>query len=69
MVLAAWGGIARGLGRLRRAWEIRQASAAMWNMPTEMLRDIGLEACEIDWAVRHGRPERRISRSRYDAGQ
>ena len=40
----------------------------MWNMPTEMLRDIGIEACEIDWAVRHGRPSGASPLSRYDAG-
>jgi hypothetical protein len=64
----SWSGIAAGLRLLHSAWKTRQASVAMWNLGPEMLRDIGIEGCEIDWAVRHGRPARHAVR-RDDHGR
>lgn len=62
ILTAAWAGIAAGLGALHRAWTARQAAISMWNLGPEMLRDIGIDACEIDWAVRHGRTPRYVVR-------
>jgi hypothetical protein len=51
-------GITAGLVALCKAWGARRASIAMWNLTPDMLRDIGVEPCEIEWLVRHGRADR-----------
>ena len=63
----AFRGVAAVFVHLHRAWKARQASISLCSLGPDMLRDIGLEPCEIDWVVRHGRPDRSaVWRARED---
>ncbi len=44
--------------RLMSWWEARQAAGRLTQMDDRLLRDIGLDRSEIDFAVRHGRKPR-----------
>lgn len=66
LLAAGWRRLAGAFHALHKAWEVRQASVALWSMGPEMLRDIGIEPSEIDWVVRHGRTSRRAYRLEID---
>jgi hypothetical protein len=66
MLSGAWSAIAAAFLAVHKAWQARQATISLWNLGPEMLRDIGIEACEIDWVVRHGRADRQAMRLARD---
>ncbi len=50
--------IARLAVRTRKAMAARRAARHMRELSPELLKDIGVHACEIDWVVRNGRTDR-----------
>lgn len=67
-LFAALREVARVPALLLRAWRNRQASIALRSLGPDMLRDIGIERCEIDWVVRNGRADKRAMMPARDLG-
>ena len=57
-VAAAGAAVARMVNAVRREMEIARARRALEAMPDELLRDIGIDRYEIDFAARLGRDAR-----------
>jgi TolB-like protein len=57
--------IATAVVALGDAWRTRQASIALWTVGPDMLRDLGIGRCEIDWVVRNGRRDPRLTKAVY----
>lgn len=58
IVAAAVAAVARTVRTVRREMEIVRAQRALEDMSDAMLRDIGIDRCQIDAATRFGRGDR-----------
>jgi TolB-like protein len=58
--------IAAAVVALGNAWRMRQASIALWTVGPDMLRDLGIGRCEIDWVVRNGRRDPQLTKALHE---
>ncbi len=48
----------RAVGMIAREWHLWRAARVMQRLDDHVLNDLGLSRGDIDYTVRHGRPER-----------